>query len=163
MLGLKQGGNFYYMLSDGLGSVRSIVDSNGDVVETTETDAYGVNLSNTGSAELRANTFTGVLGVCDDCNGLYYARNRYYNPQLGRWLSRDPIGYSGGDLSLCRYVGGQPTNAVDPSGLNPALLALAEAAGWGAGSSILVGGAIRYYQGRPVIDWHSSPGLALTK
>ena len=119
LLGLKQGGNFYYMLSDGLGSVRSIVDSSGNVVATNETDAYGVNLSNTGSAELRANTFTGALGVRDDGNGLYYARNRYYNPQLGRWLSRDPIGYSGGDLSLYGYVDGNPLRYVDPSGLGP--------------------------------------------
>jgi RHS repeat-associated protein len=48
--------------------------------------------------------------------GLFYYRNRYYHPQLGNFVSRDPIGYDAGDLNLYRYVGSRPTNLVDPSG-----------------------------------------------
>jgi len=49
--------------------------------------------------------------------GLYYYRARYYHAQLGRFISRDPIGYDGGDANLYRYVGNAPTNARDPIGL----------------------------------------------
>jgi RHS repeat-associated protein len=44
----------------------------------------------------------------------YYVRNRYYSPILGRWLTRDPIGYQGGK-NLYEYCGGRPVTAIDPS------------------------------------------------
>ncbi len=40
-----------------------------------------------------------------------------YDPSVGRWLSEDPIEFDGGDANLMRYVGNNPTNATDPSGL----------------------------------------------
>lgn len=40
-----------------------------------------------------------------------------YSPNLGRWLEVDPIGFDGGDVNLYRAEGNDPTNAVDPSGL----------------------------------------------
>jgi len=42
--------------------------------------------------------------------------NRFYHPPLGRWVSRDPIGYEGG-VNLYEYVGGMPCNSLDPYGL----------------------------------------------
>ena len=48
--------------------------------------------------------------------GLVYYRARYYDPGLGRFIGRDPIGYSGG-VSLYVYVKDAPTSLVDPSGL----------------------------------------------
>jgi RHS repeat-associated protein len=47
----------------------------------------------------------------------YYLRNRYHSPVLGRWLTRDPIGYQGG-INLYGYVSGRPTAGLDPSGLS---------------------------------------------
>ena len=47
---------------------------------------------------------------------LYYVRNRTYNPALGRWIQRDPIGYAGG-INLYGYVGGAAAGRVDPSGM----------------------------------------------
>lgn len=47
---------------------------------------------------------------------LYYNRARYYDPQLGRFLSEDPIGIDGG-LNLYAYAGNDPVNASDPTGL----------------------------------------------
>ncbi len=46
---------------------------------------------------------------------LYYVRNRTYNPILGRWIQRDPIGYSGG-VNLYEYVGGKTPISIDPLG-----------------------------------------------
>ncbi|MBQ7590641.1 MAG: RHS repeat-associated core domain-containing protein [Verrucomicrobia bacterium] len=47
---------------------------------------------------------------------LYYFRNRWYEPETGRWLSPDPIGISGG-LNLYAFCGNDPVNFVDPMGL----------------------------------------------
>ncbi len=46
---------------------------------------------------------------------LYYMRARYYDPELGRFLSEDPIGISGG-LNLYAYAGNDPVNKADPTG-----------------------------------------------
>jgi RHS repeat-associated protein len=61
--------------------------------------------------------YVGALGVMDDGNGLLYMRARYYDPEVGRFISKDPIGFAGGDLNLYNYVGANPVNWVDPLGL----------------------------------------------
>lgn len=52
----------------------------------------------------------------DQGSELYYMRARCYDPALGRFLSEDPIGISGG-LNLYAYAGNDPVNAADPSGM----------------------------------------------
>lgn len=52
----------------------------------------------------------------DTESGLYYYRTRYYSPSLGRFLTTDPIGYGDG-LNVYAYVGNDPVNSNDPSGL----------------------------------------------
>jgi RHS repeat-associated protein len=47
---------------------------------------------------------------------LYHVRHRVYDPQAGRWLQRDPIGYEGGP-NLYGYVGNEPWGFTDPMGL----------------------------------------------
>ncbi len=49
--------------------------------------------------------------------GLEYDHARYYDAATGRWTTQDPIGFAGGDTNLYRYLHNDPTNAVDPSGL----------------------------------------------
>jgi uncharacterized protein RhaS with RHS repeats len=41
----------------------------------------------------------------------------WYNPNIGRWMSEDPIGFNASDANLHRYVENQPTTRLDPSGL----------------------------------------------
>jgi RHS repeat-associated protein len=48
--------------------------------------------------------------------GFYYNRYRFYDPQMVRYISQDPIGFGGG-LNLYEYVEGNPVSLVDPVGL----------------------------------------------
>jgi RHS repeat-associated protein len=53
----------------------------------------------------------------DSETGLVYMEARYYAPALGRFLSRDPIGFAGG-INLYAYCGGDPVNYEDPGGMD---------------------------------------------
>ena len=53
---------------------------------------------------------------------MVYARNRYYSPGLGRFISQDPIGFAGG-LNLYAYCGNDPINFTDPLGLDRVIIA----------------------------------------
>ncbi|MFO7903313.1 MAG: RHS repeat-associated core domain-containing protein [Pirellulaceae bacterium] len=46
----------------------------------------------------------------------YYTRHRVYHPQLGRFVSRDPIGYAANEWNLDEFVASNPINLVDPFG-----------------------------------------------
>ena len=52
----------------------------------------------------------------DDDADLYYFRNRWYSPRLGRFMQRDPMGYVDG-ASLYELASSEPVNKVDPLGL----------------------------------------------
>jgi RHS repeat-associated protein len=51
---------------------------------------------------------------------LYDNRLRWYDPDLGRFASNDPIGFAAGDANLYRAIGNSIGNGLDPSGLVPA-------------------------------------------
>lgn len=95
------------------------MDSSGTtVVSSFASDEFGRQTAVTGSP---AHTFTGALGVRNEVgidSQLLYARQRWYDPQLGRFLNEDPIGFAGG-LNLYSYVANNPVNGVDPEGLHP--------------------------------------------
>jgi RHS repeat-associated protein len=77
-------------------------------------DAYGRVLSDTNPG-FQPFGFAGGLGDAD--TGLVRFGLRDYDPETGRWTTQDPIGLAGGDTNLYAYVGGDPINAVDPTGL----------------------------------------------
>ena len=52
----------------------------------------------------------------DTATDLQYNRARWYDPEVGRWLSEDPLGFVAGDANTVRYVGNQITWGIDPSG-----------------------------------------------
>jgi RHS repeat-associated protein len=51
-----------------------------------------------------------------DLTGLLYIRNRYYDPQTGRFTQEDPIGLAGG-LNAYGFADGDPVSYSDPTGL----------------------------------------------
>jgi RHS repeat-associated protein len=53
----------------------------------------------------------------DRVSGMMDYRARWYDPRLGRFLTRDPLGFAAGDPNLYRYVHNDPFDAVDPTGL----------------------------------------------
>ncbi len=105
-----------WYLTDHLGTVRDLVDSDGDLINTIVYDAFGNILSQTDA--LAGDRFTYTGREYDTETGLYYYRARYYDPALGRFISQDPIGFSAGDANLYRYVGNRVDVFIDPSGLD---------------------------------------------
>ena len=77
-------------------------DTAGKVVATAEYGAYGTIRRSTGSVPIYG--WCGMLGVeRDTATGLLFMRARYYSPMLGRFITRDPIGLSAGDVNWYRY------------------------------------------------------------
>ncbi|MFZ5774657.1 MAG: RHS repeat-associated core domain-containing protein [Thermodesulfobacteriota bacterium] len=104
----------YFLHADGLGSIAAITALNGGVAQRYEYSAFGVRKK----YEPGVDTAYGFTGrEWDQETGLYYYRARYYDPQAGRFISRDPIGFAGGDVNVYRYVLNNPVNAIDPYGL----------------------------------------------
>jgi len=120
LLGLEESGNRYFFITDGLSSVRVVVNSSCVSQGEFRYDEFGnAEASSTPPAALSGHSYVGGLGQRNEgaSLGIYYARQRFYDPQLGRFLNQDPIGFAGG-LNLFTYVGQKPTNLVDPSGLD---------------------------------------------
>jgi RHS repeat-associated protein len=105
-------GTYYYHF-DGLGSVTALTNSSGTTVEVYEYDVYGRPGASVPAHPNRI-MFTGR--EYDKETGLYYYRARYYNPQIGRFLQTDPIGYKDG-MDWYTYCGNNPITTSDPSGL----------------------------------------------
>ena len=82
-----------------------------------QSDAFGNLVSQTNSAVDSVFGFTGRQ--FDDDIGLQNNLNRWYDAQVGRWMSEDPIGFGGGDTNVSRYVGNSPTCNADAMGLAP--------------------------------------------
>jgi len=107
--------NVYYYHADGLGSVTKMTDAAGKVVQEYEYDSFG-NLHDQKNRIKQPYTYT--AREWDRETGLYYYRARYYDTEAGRFISKDPIGFAGGDMNLYRYVKNNALNLKDPHGLS---------------------------------------------
>ncbi|WP_329127177.1 polymorphic toxin-type HINT domain-containing protein [Streptomyces sp. NBC_01465] len=112
----ESGKNQVY-LTDAQGSVVGLANSDGTIATTYTYDPAG-QATATGAATGNRYTYTGRE---DDGTGLLYYRDRYYDPQTGRFISQDPIGQAGGS-NLYEYAMSSPTTYTDPSGDNPLLV-----------------------------------------
>jgi RHS repeat-associated protein len=104
-----------WYLTDKLGSVRLVVNTSGNVLDSITYDSYGNIKSETIPANGDRFKFTGR--EWDSEIGQYFYRARNYNPGVGRFLSEDPLTSVGGDSNYYRYVLNQPTRSGDPMGL----------------------------------------------
>ena len=101
---------------DGFGTVRQLTNAAGAVTDTYEYDAFGNEITSTGSTP---NEMLYRGEQYDSTLGLYYLRARYYNPATGRFMSRDPLNGNiriPATLHKYLYADTDPVNVEDPSG-----------------------------------------------
>jgi RHS repeat-associated protein len=108
-------GTKLYYTRDHLGSVRELTDSTQVVRARYDYDPYGRVTKISGDKDSLF-LYTGHLW--HQQSGLYLTLYRAYDPETGRWISRDPIAERGG-LNIYAYVMNDPINLVDPLGLSP--------------------------------------------
>ncbi|MBI4431311.1 MAG: RHS repeat-associated core domain-containing protein, partial [Candidatus Omnitrophica bacterium] len=100
-----------YRLNDHLGSLRKLTNSSQTITDSVTYDAFGSPLA---PSPLSRFLFTGR--EIDPETSHYYYRARTYQPSLGRFMSKDPLGLGGGN-NFYRYVKNNPINLIDPFGL----------------------------------------------
>ena len=106
----------HYALADANKNITEYFDTNGNGVAHYEYSPFGKITQQSGSGASDFD-FRFSSEYADDETGLVYYNYRYYSPELGRWLSRDPIGEKGG-LNLYGMVGNDGINGWDLWGLD---------------------------------------------
>ena len=105
---------FYHL--DGNGNVTCLMYPNGTLAAKYLYDPFGNMLSQYGSLA-SANRYRFSSKEWDSNSGLYYYLYRFYDPNLQRWLNRDPIKERGG-INLYEFVRNSPLNLLDKVGLD---------------------------------------------
>jgi RHS repeat-associated protein len=108
-------GDRYYLAYDQVGSLRLVIDSDGDVQRRINYDTFGYVISDNNSALDVPFGFAG--GLYDHETRLCRFGYRDYDTETGRWTAKDPIFFAGGDTNLYGYCVNDPVNWVDPEGL----------------------------------------------
>jgi RHS repeat-associated protein len=112
---VRADGSTYRVISDQLGSPRYAVNvATGAVVFRASFTAFGEPTGTVTGLDWMPFGFAG--GLYDPDTKLLRFGVRDYDPAVGRWLSRDPIRFKGGQANLYAYVGNDPVNKRDPTG-----------------------------------------------
>jgi RHS repeat-associated protein len=126
-------GATYWTQTDHLGSVESLTDAAGTVVERYRYGSFGrlsvlaPDFSPRASAPLIPFTYTGREWEPEV--GMYFFRARFMDPRLGRFISQDPIGLDGG-INGYAYCGNNPVMMIDPNGMQDGMAGLAGMTGF---------------------------------
>ena len=113
-------GSTWTFHQDALGSIVAATDASGNLVERYTYDAYGSVTIRGPTGNVRASSTFGnehfyTARRWDPITGLYHYRNRDYDPQTGRFVQPDPLGYVDGP-NVYTYVDNSPINLTDPTG-----------------------------------------------
>jgi RHS repeat-associated protein len=111
-LRVQTGSDVKYFLADHLGSTNGLADSTGTITASTDYDSFG---SSTNGSFPSRYQYTGR--EFDSFTGLQFSRARWYDPNLGSFISEDPIGFRGRDINLYGYVRNNPILSNDALGL----------------------------------------------
>ena len=122
--GVIYNGATYLYRKDAQGNIIALLDSNGNVVVEYKYDAWGNHEAEVADenyatlANLNPYRYRGYY--FDEETGLYFLQTRYYDPETGRFISRDSIGYADPEvingLNLYAYCGNNPVMNIDPTG-----------------------------------------------
>ncbi|HKS71707.1 MAG TPA: RHS repeat-associated core domain-containing protein, partial [Terriglobales bacterium] len=115
-LAMYRGGASYYYNADGLGSITSLTNASGQIAASYTYDSFGKLTASTGTV---TNPFRYTGREYGTDTGLYYYRARYYDASVGRFISEDPIGFSGGGTNFYAYVSNDPVLFIDQTGNAP--------------------------------------------
>jgi RHS repeat-associated protein len=103
-----------YQHTDALGSPVAVTNAAGQVIDRTQYEPFGATISKP------AYDGIGYAGhVMDGATGLTYMQQRYYDPQIGRFLSVDPVtadGNTGSNFNRYKYAANNPYRFTDPDG-----------------------------------------------
>jgi len=115
-----KGGSIYFYHYNGQGDVIALTDANGSIAATYKYDPWGNIVEKTGSVDTPF-TYRGKYGyVYDKETSLYFLKSRYYDPEIGRFTTKDRFeGFEDAPASQHPYLycENDPVNAVDPTGL----------------------------------------------
>jgi len=161
--GVQKGEDWYYPMTDLLGSVRQWRDADGGITGTVDYDPFGVPMPQDPTARVSQIGFAGEWE--DQLTGLQYLRARWYQPETGRFTQVDPFsGIMSMPVTQNPYTYGwnNPVKYTDPSGMNPAGVAVI-AGLFGLG---FVGGFVgdiihQVMSGQCEIDWWHALGVGL--
>ena len=115
LLARSQGSSHAFYYNDPAGNITAMIDPAGAVVARYAYDPFG-NLLGMSGPLAAANRYRFSSKEYINNPGIYYYGFRFYDPNLQRWLNRDPLGEAGG-LNLYGFVGNNPINLIDPYGL----------------------------------------------
>jgi RHS repeat-associated protein len=101
-------------LTDAQGSVRDLVNWSGAVQDHLDYTGYGVVTESNGAVGSR---YQYDAYQFEASTAQYYVNARWYNPSTGTWQTQDPLAFAAGQANLNQYVGNDPSNLKDPSGL----------------------------------------------
>ena len=124
--GLVKDGEYFFYRKDAQGNVIAIINGDGGLIARYEYDAWGNNVV----TDKDGNPVTSGIGVLnpfryrgyyyDTETELYYLQTRYYDPELGRFISQDSIEYADPEtingLNLYAYCANNPVMNIDPAG-----------------------------------------------
>lgn len=104
----------YALILDDIGSVRAVVNAtSGAVVELREHDDWGRTVA---PPSIAIAPFGFAGGLIDPLTGLVRLGRRDYDPEVGRWTTKDSLLFHGGDTNLYAYAVNDPVDVIDPQG-----------------------------------------------